>query len=412
MSFAIVAKLLAILAAVGLGWAAGRFRLLGEGDPARVLANAAFYLFVPALLVRTTARLDTSALPWSLLAAFFVPVLGLIALVYLWQRPRRRSAAEPSVKAITAGFGNTLQVGIPLAAGVFGETGLAIHITVVSLHALVLLIMLTLLVELDLAREQGSSSLAATLLQTARNTVIHPVVLPVVVGLAWNVTGWPLPAVLDEALQTLGTAVVPLCLTLIGLSLAQYGWRGSLPGCGMGARWPALGWPARRKAQPGSTPGEHLQHRRTPQCGPTQGAGAICPAIRRCSDLAGGDPAAVEAPCLAGQLAPARTHPTARQAPWAWRGMLGLVLVKLMLQPALVLVCAHWGFGLSGLPLAVIVMMGALPIGSNALIFAQRYRALEAETTAATVLSTVAYVATAPLWLALLARYFPWGPGA
>ena len=31
--------------------------------------------------------------------------------------------------------------------------------------------------------------------------------------------------------------------------------------------------------------------------------------------------------------------------------MLGLVLVKLMLQPALVLVCAHWGFRLSGLPL-------------------------------------------------------------
>jgi predicted permease len=322
MSFAIVAKLLAILAAVGLGWAAGRSKLLGEGDPARVLANAAFYLFVPALLVRTTARLDTQALPWSLLAAFFVPVLGLILLVYLWQRPRRTSAAEPSVKAITAGFGNTLQVGIPLAAGVFGETGLAIHIAVVSLHALVLLILLTLLVELDLAREQPSRSLAATLLQTARNTVIHPVVLPVVVGLSWNATGWPLPAVLDEALQTLGTAVVPLCLTLIGLSLAQYGW------------------------------------------------------------------------------------------PSAWRGMLGLVIVKLLVQPALVLVCAHWGFGLSGLPLAVIVMMGALPIGSNALIFAQRYRALEAETTAATVLSTVAYVATAPLWLALLARYFPWSGGA
>ena len=63
---------------------------------------------------------------------------------------------------------------------------------------------------------------------------------------------------------------------------------------------------------------------------------------------------------------------------------------------------AHWGFRLNGLPLAVIVMMAALPIGSNALIFAQRYRTLEAEVTAATVFSTLAFVAVAPGWLLVL----------
>ena len=212
-------------------------------------------------------------------------------------------------------FGNTLQVGVPVAAGVFGEAGLAIHITVVSLHALTLLTVLTLLVELDLARERARDAptgLMATLKTTLRNTVIHPVVLPVAAGLLWNVLGLPLPAVLDEVLAMLGTAVVPLCLTLIGMSLAYYG------------------WPAR------------------------------------------------------------------------WRGMLGLVLLKLMVLPALVLVLAHWGLGLTGQSLAVIVMLGALPVGSNALIFAQRYRTLEGETTAAIVLSTVLYVLTAPLWLALL----------
>jgi malonate transporter len=47
-------------------------------------------------------------------------------------------------------------------------------------------------------------------------------------------------------------------------------------------------------------------------------------------------------------------------------------------------------------------MLAALPIGSNALIFAQRYHALEAETTAATVFSTLAFVVTAPLWLGVL----------
>ena len=42
-------------------------------------------------------------------------------------------------------------------------------------------------------------------------------------------------------------------------------------------------------------------------------------------------------------------------------------------------------------------MMGALPVGSNALIFAPALPRWRPETTAATVLSTVAYVITAPL---------------
>ena len=327
MTWAIAAKLLAILVAVAIGWAVGRMRWLGhaaagsDGDPARVLANAAFYIFVPALLFRTTARLDTAALPWAFLFAFFVPALVLMAGLYLLHRRLRQPGdpvVAPSVKAITAGFGNTLQIGLPVAAGVFGEKGLAIHIAVVSLHALSILTMLTTLVELDLARERSGGHLAGTLLQTVRNTVIHPVVLPVLAGLAWNATGLALPAVADEALQSLGTAVVPLCLTLIGMSLASYG------------------------------------------------------------------------------------------LPRTWRGLTGLVAAKLLLMPAVVLVVAHWGLGLQGMPLAVIVMIAALPTGSNALIFAQRYRALEAEVTAATVVSTVLYVGTAPLWLALLARLSPW----
>jgi predicted permease len=327
MTWAIAFKLLAILVAVAIGWVVGRMRWLGGGeagsdsDPARVLANAAFYIFVPALLFRTTARLDTATLPWAFLGAFFVPVLVLIALLYVLQRWRSKpgeNVVVPSVKAITAGFGNTLQIGLPVAAGVFGEQGLAIHIAVVSLHALSILTLLTALVELDLARERSSGSLAATLAQTVRNTVIHPVVLPVLAGLAWNATGLAIPSVADEALQSLGTAVVPLCLTLIGMSLAYYGW------------------------------------------------------------------------------------------PRTWHGLAGLVAAKLLLMPAVVFAVGHWLLGLKGMPLAVIVMIAALPTGSNALIFAQRYRALEAEVTAATVISTVLYVATAPFWLALLAWVSPW----
>src|SRR5262249_56774479 len=86
----------------------------------------------------------------------------------------------------------------------------------------------------------------------------------------------------------------------------------------------------------------------------------------------------------------------------ALRGAVVLTLLRLLALPALVLAVAHWGFGLTGLPLSVVVMAAALPVGSNALIFSQRYETLEAEATAAIVFSTFAFVLTAPLWLGLL----------
>ena len=62
MTLAIFHKLLAIFFTVALGWVAGRRRWLGGpggiGPAARALSDAAFYLFVPALLFRTMARLE------------------------------------------------------------------------------------------------------------------------------------------------------------------------------------------------------------------------------------------------------------------------------------------------------------------------------------------------------------------
>jgi malonate transporter and related proteins len=250
------------------------------------------------------------------------PGSDAVVAVYAWHRRRGagrlEGATAPAVRAISASFGNSVQLGIPLAAALFGETGLAIHIALISLHALILLSIATALAELDLARTPrgdgaATSTLRATLASTLRNTVIHPVMLPVLIGLGWNAGGIGLHPIVDETLLVLGSAVVPVCLVLIGLSLAYYGVQGHL------------------------------------------------------------------------------------------RGALDLAALKLIGLPALVLMVAHWGFGLAGLPLSVLVVMAALPVGSNPLVFAQRYGTLQGEATAAIVFSTLAFVVTLAGWLALLA---------
>ena len=321
MSWLVLQKLLAMFIVVALGWWAGRRRWLGEGDTARVLGNAAFMIFVPALLFRTAARLPLATLPWHTLAAFFVPTLVLALAVYALVRVRShapgtgKAPARAAVRAITCVYGNAVQVGIPMAAALFGESGLGLHLTLVSLHGLVLLSVLTALVEHDVAGARAAGSRSDVWRTMLRNIVAHPVVLPLLAGLAFNAAGLQLPELIDQLLQLLGTAVVPVCLVLIGLSLQHHGVSGPL------------------------------------------------------------------------------------------RESIALSAVKLVVMPACVWPVAQGVFGLSGQPLAVVVLMAALPVGSNALIFAQRYRTDEAAATAAIVLSTVAFALTAPLWLAVLAHF-------
>jgi len=317
----VLLQLLGLLTIAAIGYGAARSGLLGTTGSSRALSNAAFYLFAPALLFRTTATTDLHAMPGSPLLAFFVPMLLAMALLRWLARGRDAHPAAPAVRSVTLGFGNSVQVGIPMAATLYGETGLRLHLALVSLHAVVLLGAATFWAELDLAQAQARQAgtpaswrgAASTVGRTIRQAVLHPVVLPVLLGFAWHLTGWPLTPFMNNTLQLLGQAVVPLCLVLIGVSLAEFNVRGALVR--------ALRWSA----------------------------------------------------------------------------------VKLLVLPALVGVVAVGVFGLSGTPLAVVVMAAALPSGSNALLFAQRYQTLEAEATATVVVSTAVYVVTLPLCLLALA---------
>jgi len=289
-----------------------------------LLSDLAFTLFVPALLFRTMAVMDVSAMPWPMVTGFYIPAVTFTLVAYAWHRWRlshpptgrtaavSRTAADAGVMAVSVSYGNAVQLGIPMSTALFGEVGLGLHLALVALHGLILLSLVTFVVEWDLARSDPQVSAARSLLNALRNAVLHPVTSPILLGLLWNATGWPLPGPVDEALRTLSTAVVPVCLVLIGVNLAQFGLRGRM------------------------------------------------------------------------------------------RLALGMGLAKLLLLPLAVLLVAGGLLGLRGVPLGVVVMMAALPSGSNALIFAQRYQTREAEATAVIVVTSLAFVATSSLWLAVL----------
>ena len=234
-------KLFAIFAVVAIGWGAAQQRPARQRRPgARARRRGVLHLRAGAAVshqgadrLRAARRsrpprlLRADARRWSRSSTRSCACAA---------RRRRRRRAAPSVRAITASFGNAVQIGIPLAAALYGEAGLALHLTLVSLHALILL---------DRphgagrARPRPRASGAAT--PAARGCCARwrrrcatrsSIRSSCRCSPAWPGTrrGCALPGFADEILATLGQAVVPLCLVLIGVSLAHYGVRGALRG--------------------------------------------------------------------------------------------------------------------------------------------------------------------------------------
>ncbi len=293
----VVASLTPVFLLIAAGYLAGRLQWIRE-SAVRDLSNLVFLLLIPALLFRTMSGVNVQALDLRPLLAYFPAALLLLGVNIVWRGFNRASV----VMALGGVFSNMVMIGITLVELAYGKAALVTLLTLVSVHALILLTVGSVVLELVVAREaRAGGERAPHVLETAwsafKGALIHPIPLPIISGLLYAQTGWGLPAVIDKPLQLLGSAFGPIALVLVGVTLA-----------------------------------------RTP---------------------------------LRGQLAPS----------------LWITLSKNLVLPLLVGVSA-WAWGITGLPLTVMVVAAALPMGANVFLFAQRYEVAQELTTAAMGLST------------------------
>jgi len=206
-----------LLIVVGLGAAkVGWIRASAVQD----LSHLVFYVLTPALLFRTMATVKLEALDFRPVILYFTAIVLVFAGTMLVYGFTTLAAA----RALGHTFSNNIMIGIPLIGLAYGQEGLVILVTLISVHALVLLSGATLVFELALARQSSaagsSQSLARTVGQAIKNSIIHPVPLPIIAGLLYAQTGWSIPTAIDKPLQLLGMALGPMALVLVGVTLA------------------------------------------------------------------------------------------------------------------------------------------------------------------------------------------------
>ena len=219
MNSLVLTSLLPVILLISAGFAAARLGWVRE-TAVKDLSNLVFLLLTPALLFQTMSHVHLEQLDFHPVAAYFVAVGLLFGSTFLLQGFNRRAA----VLALAATYSNTVMIGIALVSLVYGPAGLVTLLTLVAVHSLVLLTSATVMLELAVAREQlpGAATRHAltTALHALKNSILHPVTLPLLLGLLFSQTGWQLPPAIQTPLELMAKAFSPMALMLVGVTLA------------------------------------------------------------------------------------------------------------------------------------------------------------------------------------------------
>jgi malonate transporter and related proteins len=164
--------------------------------------------------------LDERPVDARLLIAFFggcllLFVLGRVLGFALF----RLDGVAQSVFALGGVFSNNVFLGIPLAKAALGDAALPAIGLVLVFNALILWTLVTVSVEWARHGELSVRGFGNTL----RSVLTNPIVASILLGAAYGLTGWSLPALVDVPLAMLGEAAIPLSLIVLGMGLAQYG---------------------------------------------------------------------------------------------------------------------------------------------------------------------------------------------
>ncbi|WP_306030852.1 AEC family transporter [Stappia sp. MMSF_3263] len=235
----ILAIVLPVFALIAIGYIAARIKLLDAriGD---ALGQFVYVIAIPVLIFRTlaTSSLDGVS-PWGFWISYFTGVAVVwTAGTLIIRKVFKREARAGVIGGINAGFANTVLVGIPLITALHGEAGLVPLFVLISIHLPVLTIVCAVLMERAAVLDgtQEAKPLGELLAGIARNLATNPIVIGILAGGIWRVTGLPVEGIFADVLGRIAGAAIPIALFSLGMSMVAYGIRGNLaPGLVLGA---------------------------------------------------------------------------------------------------------------------------------------------------------------------------------
>lgn len=213
------------------GWGLRKLHVFSD-EIGTALTKFSFKFLIPVLLFRILS--DLSNMPpvdFRVLFGYF----GSCFIVYFGARAFYKRA----VKGITAGgatimamagiYSNNVQLGIPVLNVGLGPEAMPTASLVIIFNVVILWTLAIASAEFSKQAEADGGRLTwRSLLVPIKRVFQNPVVLGIIAGTLWGLTGWKLPDFLMSTVTLVSAGTTPVCLMAVGMGLARYSFLGSI----------------------------------------------------------------------------------------------------------------------------------------------------------------------------------------
>lgn len=218
-----------IFGLVALGYGAGLSGYL-KAEAGAALSQFAVGVALPVLLFRTMVGADFhGAAPWTLWATYFTAVAVTWSCGHLvTTRVFGRDPQTGVVGGVASAFSNLVLLGIPFMLGVLGEQGFEVLSLIISVHLPIMLASSIVMFEIFGKHGDGSPRLRQVVGTFLSRLFRNPLIIGILAGLVWRLTGAPLPDLLGRLVDALADVAGPVALFAIGLELVNFGLTGNM----------------------------------------------------------------------------------------------------------------------------------------------------------------------------------------
>jgi len=216
----VLITILPVFIIMGMGWLAVKSGYLNE-TLADHLNFFTVKLAVPILLFRAMINLDFSqaynlpTLTGFYVGAFIAFGLGIILARTIWNR----RPGEAVAVGFCALFSNTVLLGIPIMQRAYGPEAMAPVFGIISLHAGTMYALG--MISMELARADGRP-LMETLKTATKSILSNSLMIGVITGLLFNLSGLALPEIISAPVDMMASAAIPVALIGLGAALTRY----------------------------------------------------------------------------------------------------------------------------------------------------------------------------------------------
>ena len=212
----VVNLILPVFAVVVTGYLFARLGILPE-SVGGILIQFVYYVAIPALLFVVIAqeKID-SLLNWPFIAAYGGVVVVVFLIILFGSILSRKMALASATMLATICVGsNTAIIGLPLLHSLFGHK-IVVLSAITNIIVVALFLVQVLILE---ASGPNDSESAGSKLAHIKNAVLNPIILSVILGVAYAITPLSLPKLVTDYLELLGAALTPCALFAIGMSI-------------------------------------------------------------------------------------------------------------------------------------------------------------------------------------------------